>query len=154
MSSTGTTQNQDTAELVKLAAATRRKVSLAVPTGDRWRMCSAEMLDCDMATGTVLLSYPKPVWGDDAAHLPAGCDVGVRFPARERRVMFMARMVEVLYINVKGNRLPVVSLKIVSDILTVNQREHYRVRIPDDAPLTAIPSTPGGSPTCPSAAWA
>ncbi|MFW6154266.1 MAG: hypothetical protein ACOC95_03520 [Planctomycetota bacterium] len=117
--------------------ATRRKVSLAVPTGSQWRMCAGEFLDCDMEAGTVLLSYPKPIWGDDAVYLPQGCEVGVRFPARERRVMFMARMEEVLYISVKGNRLPVISLKIVSDILTVNQREHYRVRIPDDAPLTA-----------------
>ncbi|NLF29668.1 MAG: PilZ domain-containing protein [Planctomycetes bacterium] len=134
---TGKTQPHIEAELVKIAAATRRQVSLAVPTGNQWRMCSSEMLDCDMAARTVLLSYPDPVWGEDAVDLPVGCEVGVRFPARERRVMFMARMAEVLYIKVKDNRLPVISLKIVSDIMTVNQREHYRVRIPDDVPLKA-----------------
>jgi len=137
MSATDKTQIGDGVELVKLAVATRRKVSLAVPTGNQWRMCSGELLDCDTAAGTILLSYPKPIWGNDAVYLPAGCEVGVKFPAREKRVMFMARLDEVLYIDVKGTRLPVVSLKIISDVLTVNQREHYRVRIPDDAPLMA-----------------
>jgi len=115
-----------------------RRVNVAVPDGDGWAICRGRLLSFDPDTLRLRITQPKPLRGGRAVIFREGGELGVRFVAHDRRIMFMATLHDTITYFKNSQKHQGIEVQIASNVVCQNQRRHYRVPIPEDQPLAII----------------
>jgi len=115
-----------------------RPVSLAIPIGKEWGMCRSRLLSFDSDTSRVRITQPSRPCGKDPVPMVQGSELGVRFIAQDRRIMFMANVYGFCCYYEDSERLEGVELAVASNIICANQRQHYRASVPEEYSLEMV----------------